>query len=78
MNDRISEFSQNLAPQSDKVEFRQVKGEGISVPFWAYLIGFLVFVAFIAVKTEIIVKKDDKKGGSSGGGFGGGFGSSKK
>ena len=74
MNDRISEFSQNLAPQSDKVEFRQVKSEGISVPFWAYLLGFLVFVAFIAVKSDIITKKDDKKGGgasSGGGSFGG-------
>lgn len=78
MNDRISEFSQNLAPQSDKVEFRQVKSEGISVPFWAYLIGFLVFVAFIAVKTEIIVKKDDKKGGSSGSSSGGGSFGGKK
>ncbi len=78
MNDRISEFSQNLAPQSDKVEFRQVKGEGISVPFWAYLIGFLVFVAFIAVKTEIIVKKDDKKGGASGSNAGGGSFGGKK
>jgi flagellar biosynthesis/type III secretory pathway M-ring protein FliF/YscJ len=74
MNDRISEFSQNLAPQSDKVEFRQIKSEGISVPFWAYLLGFLVFVAFIAVKSDIITKKDDKKGGGSatgGGSFGG-------
>lgn len=74
MNDRISEFSQNLAPQSDKVEFRQVKSEGISVPFWAYLLGFLVFVAFIAVKSDIITKKDDKKGGGAsagGGSFGG-------
>lgn len=78
MNDRISEFSQNLAPQSDKVEFRQVKGEGISVPFWAYFIGFLVFVAFIAVKTEIIVKKDDKKGGASGSNAGGGSFGGKK
>jgi flagellar biosynthesis/type III secretory pathway M-ring protein FliF/YscJ len=74
MNDRISEFSQNLAPQSDKVEFRQIKSEGMSVPFWAYLLGFLVFVAFIAVKSDIITKKDDKKGGGSaagGGSFGG-------
>ncbi len=74
MNDRISEFSQNLAPQSDAVEFRQIKSEGISVPFWAYLLGFLVFVAFIAVKSDIITKKDDKKGGGSaagGGSFGG-------
>ncbi len=74
MNDRISEFSQNLAPQSDKVEFRQIKSEGMSVPFWAYLLGFLVFVAFIAVKSDIITKKDDKKGGgsaASGGSFGG-------
>lgn len=74
MNDRISEFSQNLAPQSDKVEFRQIKSEGISVPFWAYLLGFLVFVVFIAAKSDIILKKDDKKGvggAASGGSFGG-------
>jgi hypothetical protein len=31
------------------------------VPWWAYLLAFLVFVAFIAVKSDVIVKKDDKK-----------------
>jgi hypothetical protein len=72
MNDRISEFSQNLAPQSDAVQFRQEKGTGIQVPFLVYFIGFLVFITFIAVQVGGIGKKDDKKGGASGsGGFGG-------
>jgi hypothetical protein len=61
MNDRIQEFSQNLAPQSEAVQFHAERGMGIHVPWWAYLLAFLVFVAFIAVKSDVIVKKDDKK-----------------
>jgi hypothetical protein len=69
MNDRIQEFSQNLAPQSNAVQFRSEQGQGFHIPFVLYIIGFLVLAVFIAAKSDVISGgKDGKKSGVGGSG----------